>query len=172
MNARACLLIAALAVAAASAWLPRPRPPSGVEHSAFPGWPHTFEGEPLEPMGAGPQDVWFTRDFPGKVARFSARHRQVVIRWVNAPTRRLHPAGDCFAGAGYTLEHRPMQRLRSGPLMSCFAARKGNEVLHVCEHLRNYGAESWPDVSSWYWSALVAPAGAAWWSYVVVEREL
>jgi hypothetical protein len=62
----------------------------------------------------------------------------VVIRWVNAPTRRLHPASHCFQGAS---------------------------------SLRGTQGETWPDVSSWYWSALTAPAGSSWWSFVVVERE-
>jgi hypothetical protein len=122
-------------------------------------------------MAASPQDESFARDFPGRLARFSAGERQVVIRWINAPTRRLHPASHCFQGVGYQLTPLPMARDASGALMGCFSARKAGERLRVCEQLRGAGGQTWPDVSSWYWSALAAPAGSSWWSYVVVEQE-
>ena len=105
------------------------------------------------------------------MARFAAQDRQIVIRWVSSPTRRLHPASHCFTGAGYAVEPRPMRRSRDGELMGCFAARKNGETLHVCEQLRDSTGASSPDVSSWYWHALIAPAGNSWWSYVSVERQ-
>jgi len=121
-------------------------------------------------MPSGREDIWFTRDFPGRVARFAARDRQVVVRWVNSPPRRLHPASQCFHGAGYAVTPAPMRRSRDGALMSCFTARRGAEALAVCEQLRDPVGGSWPDVSAWYWHALMSPAGSAWWSFVVVER--
>jgi hypothetical protein len=163
-------LLAALAIAAAAPMLPRAPLPE-ARGAAFDAWPRTFDGEPLRRISAGPQDEWFARDFPGKVARFAAGGRQVVIRWVNAPTRRLHPASHCFQGSGYQLSPLPMRQDASGALMSCFSATKDGESLRVCEQLRGPRGETWPDVSSWYWSALVAPAGSSWWSYVVVEQQ-
>jgi hypothetical protein len=160
----------ALLLAASAPLLPRSSPPA--DSTGFPGWPATFEGQSLTPMQASKQDEYFTRDFPGKVARFAARDAQVVIRWVNSPTRRLHPASHCFAGAGYRIEPRPMRQRGNGGLMSCFAASRHGEVLEVCEQLRDGAGNSWPDVSAWYWHAVTAPAGSSWWSYVVVEREL
>ncbi len=150
-----------------------PRSSSPADSAGFPGWPSTYDGNSLAPMAASKQDEYFTRDFPGKVARFAAGDTQVVIRWVNSPTRRLHPAAHCFAGAGYQIEPRPMrQRAHQGGLMSCFAASRGGEVLEVCEQLRDSAGNSWPDVSAWYWHAVTAPSGSSWWSYVVVEHEL
>ena len=171
MKARAWLLTVALAMAAAAPLLPKATLPAAGGTAVFPGWPETFEGRRLQPMSAGPQDRFFTRDFPGRVARFASADRQVVIRWVNAPTRRLHPATQCFEGAGYQIEPRPMRRAADGALMSCFAAHKHSEALLVCEQLRDERGSSWPDVSAWYWSALAAPAGSGWWSYVIVEHE-
>ncbi len=164
------LLALALTAAAVTPLLPRAPAPHVVTHSGFPGWPREFEGVALEPVPASAQDSFFTRDFPGRVARFAAQDRQIVVRWVSAPTRRLHPAGHCFTGAGYAVEPRPMRRSKDGELMSCFAARKHVETLHVCEQLRDSTGASSPDVSSWYWHAVIAPAGNSWWSYVVVER--
>jgi len=163
-------MVAALAIAATAPLLPKASVPQ-AQGATFGGWPRTFDGEPLRPLAAGPQDAWFARDFPGKVARFAAGGKQVVIRWVNAPTRRLHPAAHCFEGAGYQLSPLPMGRSANGALMSCFSARKDGEALRICEQLRGTDEATWPDVSSWYWSALAAPAGSSFWSYVVVEHE-
>jgi hypothetical protein len=170
MKPRHPLFAALLALAAAAPLLPKPELPRPGAGAEFPGWPAAFEGASLERMAPGPQDAWFARDFPGRVARFTARDRQVVVRWVNSPTRRLHPAGHCFAGAGYAISPVPMRKSADGAPMSCFTARRGAESLNVCEQLRDSAGGSWPDVSAWYWHALAAPAGEAWWSYVVVER--
>ena len=103
--------------------------PSGVSRLAdFPGWPSRLDGRALTPLPPAAQDAYFTRDFPGKVARFAAGGRQVVLRWVNAPTRRLHPASHCFAGAGYAIKPLPMHAGSDGSLMSCFSARKPSEL--------------------------------------------
>ena len=171
MKARA-LLFACLLLAAASPLLPKASLPAGKGAASFPGWPSRLDGQALTPLPPAAQDAYFTRDFPGKVARFAAGRRQVVLRWVNAPTRRLHPASHCFAGAGYEINPLPMAVGDGGSLMSCFSARKPGEALRVCEQLRGAGAESWPDISSWYWHAVAAPSGSSWWSYVVVEREV
>lgn len=171
MKAHAGIFLLTLALASAAPLLPRPALPGAAGGAVFPGWPTEFDGVKLERMAPGREDAWFTRDFPGKVARFAADGRQVVLRWVNAPTRRLHPASHCFAGAGYTIEPLPMAVGGDGSLMSCFSARKPGEALRVCEQLRGAGTESWPDISSWYWHAVAAPSGSSWWSYVLVERE-
>lgn len=136
----------------------------------FPGWPAKIDGVTLRPLPPGPQDEYFARDFPGKVARFAAGGKQVVVRWVSSPTRRLHPAAHCFTGAGYQIRPLPMGEIGAGRA-SCFSASRAGEVLRVCEMLSDGAGASWPDVSSWYWQAVAAPAGASWWSYVIVEHE-
>lgn len=153
-----------------------PLAPASRERAApvedFPGWPTTFEGRPLTPIAAAPEDSFFARDFPGRIARFTDGSRQLVVRWVSEPTRRLHPAAHCFAGTGYAVAPLPLQHAADGALMGCFSARKGAATLRVCEILRDGEGRSWADVSAWYWSALLSPARAAWWSYVVVEPSL
>ena len=170
MKAHAGVFLLTLALASAAPLFPRPTLPANASAGGFPGWPAEFEGISLERMPPGREDAWFTHDFPGKVARFSARDRQIVVRWVSSPTRRLHPASQCFTGAGYAVVPAPMSRSRDGTLMGCFTARRGAGTLKVCEQLRDGAGRSWPDVSAWYWHALTSPAGGAWWSYVIVER--
>lgn len=170
MKAHAGIFLLTLALASAAPLLPRSTLLRSDAAASFPGWPTEFEGTKLERMPAGREDIWFTRDFPGKVARFAADDRQIVVRWVSSPTRRLHPASQCFTGAGYAVAPAPMTRSRDGALMSCFTARRGGDSLKVCEQLRDSAGASWPDVSAWYWHALTSPAGSAWWSFVVVER--
>jgi len=171
MKRRLSCFVVVLALAAAAPLLPISAAPATRDAQAFPGWPHEYEGVALQSMAPIAQDAFFTRDFPGRIARFAARDRQVVVRWVSSPTRRLHPASQCFVGAGFALSPLPMRRSADGALMSCFAARKPGEALRVCEQLRDSTGDTRPDVSSWYWHALVAPRGTTWWSYVVVERE-
>jgi hypothetical protein len=153
-----------------------PLAPSSRERAApvadFPGWPTTFEGRMLTPVEAAPEDSFFARDFPGRIARFTDGRRQIVVRWVSEPTRRLHPAAHCFAGTGYAITPLPLRHAADGALMGCFAARKGATRLRVCEILRDAAGRSWADVSAWYWSALLSPARGAWWSYVIVEPSL
>jgi hypothetical protein len=170
MKGHAGIFLLTLALASAAPLFPRPVLPAGGSTAAFPGWPTEFEGVALERMAPGREDAWFTRDFPGRVARFAARDRQVVVRWVSSATRRLHPASHCFTGAGYVVAPAPMVKTRDGALMSCFIARRGGEALKVCEQLRDPAGASWPDVSAWYWHALTSPAGGSWWSFVVVEH--
>ncbi len=171
---RVAIFCAVAVLAALTPVLPRPET-QATRVSTFPGWPEEFDGEKLDRLPPGPQDDWFARDFPGRVARFATADKQVVVRWIDAPTRRLHPASHCFRGAGYAISPRPMRVARRGGGMSCFTATKDGESLEVCEQIRHLDEDddgrTWPDVSSWYWSAVTAPAEESWWSYVVVTRE-
>ena len=168
MSARAAVFIL---MAALAAFAPEIRSPAAAPSlQGFPGWPAQVGGRPLTRLPPGPQDEWFARDFPGRIARFSSGEEQVVLRWINAPTRRLHPASHCFEGAGFAVEPRPMRRMH-GALAGCFVARRDGESLNVCEWIADSDGRSWSDVSSWYWSALAAPPARNWWSYVVVRRE-
>ena len=171
MNVRLATFCAAAVLASIAPALPRPTPSADDAAHEFPGWPRHFDGAPLSRLPPGPQDEWFARDFPGRVARFATQDKQVVIRWVDSPTRRLHPASQCFRGAGYSIAQLPMRLAGGAGAMSCFAATKGADVLEVCEKIEDANGRTWSDVSSWYWGALARPDAAGWWSYVVVTRE-
>jgi hypothetical protein len=164
------LALAAL-LAALAPLLSQARSRDTVAAGAFPGWPANFEGRPLNPLPLTPREALFVRDFPGRVGRFEDGRREIIVRWVSAATRMLHPAADCFRGIGYAVSPLPARRTTGGEIMSCFRATRGTEAMTVCELIRSPAGEHWPDVSAWYWSALLATSPAPWWSYVVSERE-
>ena len=143
-----------------------------VASDAFPGWPTHFEGRALTPLPLTPREAVFVRGFPGRVGRFHDGRREIIVRWVSAPTRLLHPAADCFRGIGYAVTPLPARRSADGHVMGCFRATRGKEAVTACELIRGTDGEHWPDVSAWYWSALLGASPAPWWSYVVAEPEV
>jgi len=138
-------------------------------------WPATFEGRPLTPLPLGERDQRFARDFPGQVGRFHDGQRELILRHVARPTRRLHPASDCLRAVGFAIDPLPARRGPDGTTWGCFAARRGDgarpaENLTVCEQIRDATTgRTWPDASSWYWPALAGGTTGSWWSTTVVE---
>jgi hypothetical protein len=137
----------------------------------FPGWPTHYEGRALTELPLTQREVAFVRDFPGRVGRFSDGRREIIIRWVGAPTRRLHPAADCLRGSGYAITPLPARTDAAGAAMGCFRARHGADSMTVCELIRDQRGASWPDVSAWYWNGMLGASPPPWWSFVVAERE-
>jgi len=169
VKARQTLLFAVLAAVAAIVPLADggTRPATA---SAFPGWPTHYEKRAIAALPPAPEDAWLSRQFPGRVARFSDGERQIVLRWVAGPTRLLHPAAQCFRGAGHAIDPAPMRRAAGGAAMSCFRATRDGGSFLICERIFD-GQRSWPDVSAWYWHALLSRAPAGYWAVVEVERE-
>jgi hypothetical protein len=168
-SAVAAFLLAAVAAALVPV-LGQARDPMQHGGPAFPGWPTHYEGRALTPMPLTQREAAFVRDFPGRVARFSDGSREIVIRWVGAPTRRLHSAADCLRGISYAIAPLPVRLDAAGNAMGCFRASDPSNVMTVCEVIRDEQGGSWPDVSAWYWNALFGTTRAAWWSFVVAER--
>jgi len=142
----------------------------GAVDATFPGWPLHYEGRPLTQMPLTGREAVFAQDFPGRVGRFSDGWREIIIRWVGAPTRRLHPAVDCFRASGYSIAPLPTRRDERGAAMACFRATRKAESIAVCETIHDEQGRSWPDVSGWYWHALLGWSVPPWWSFVVAER--
>lgn len=136
---------------------------------AFSGWPNQFAGKPLRALPMTELEQRFMSDFPGRIGRFTDGEREIVIRWVTEPTRKLHPASDCFQGLGYSVRPLPLHRDDGGALWSSFAASKGNDRLRVYERIHSESGESWTDVSAWYWSAV--SENGPWWAFTVAEKE-
>ena len=136
---------------------------------AFPGWPTSYEGRPLKALPLSERDAAFARDFPGHIGRFHDGQHAIIIRYLTEPTRRLHPASDCLRGVGYSITALPARRTSSGVVTSCLKAERQGQTLTVCESVRSTRGDHWPDVSSWYWAALVQGASGPWWSFVVAE---
>ena len=82
--------IAALASATVPLLSRAPRAMTAADAS-FPGWPTHFEGRPLTTLPLSERESAFSKDFPGHIGRFSDGRREIIVRYMSAPTRRLHP---------------------------------------------------------------------------------
>ncbi|MGD8914841.1 MAG: hypothetical protein PVI97_02940 [Candidatus Thiodiazotropha sp.] len=140
------------------------------ETSRFPGWPSEYEGKPLTQLELTDKEEVFVKGFPGKIGRFSDGVREMIIRWVERPTRKLHPASDCFKGNGYYITHQPIQVNEYGVEMGCFTASKDSKRLIVCEYIEARDGKGWSDISAWYWGALLKQSSKGWMSYVIAEK--
>ncbi len=149
--------------------LPRQRPPP--ESIPFPGWPATWEGRPLHPLPLSDRERAFATGFPGRVGRFSDGRREIILRWITAPTRKLHPGADCLRAIDYRITPRPMGMTGDGRRQNCLSAERHGERLRVCEWIRDGSGRSWSTVSAWYWHALFNPESAPWWAFAVAETE-
>ena len=141
-----------------------------MDVSDFPGWPQVYEGKTLTELALTDKEQGFAKGFPGKISRFSDGERELVIRWVNKPTRKLHPASDCFKGLGYYIKPLPIYLNSQGIEMGCFMAARGAIELRVCEYVESERGQSWSDISAWYWGVITEEPGMGWMSYVVAER--
>jgi len=135
----------------------------------FAGWPVAYERRALTEMPLTQREIAFARDFPGRIGRFSDGKREIIIRWVGVPTRRLHSAADCLRGIGYSIT--PLPARREGHAMSCLRASRGADIMTVCELIKDEQGLAFPDVSAWYWDALFGATRGPWWSFVVAERQ-
>jgi exosortase/archaeosortase family protein len=144
-----------------------------AEAAEFPGWPTHFEGHELKPLPLSEREQRFAAGFPGRIARFTASspngQREIILRWVVRETRALHSASDCFKGLGYAIHPLPMRVDESGNRWSSFEATRDSEGLRVLERIYA-GDESWTDVSTWYWQALLGKTRGPWWAVTVTER--
>jgi len=177
---RAHLIVCVLA--AAGPHVPRPCSrvtaaplPTGGATAATAGdadlaWPAEFEGRPLTELPLTGRDRRFADDFPGRIGRFTDGTRELIIRVTTRATRRLHPASDCLKAIGFTIDPLPARRGPDGSAWGCFAARRQQDALAVCEQIRDTEGRTWPDPSSWYWSALAGSSRGPWWSTTIVER--
>ena len=166
----AALLLAAAAAAAALA--PLLERSNGAAASApFPGWPTEYESRALNELPLTPREAAFVQDFPGRVGRFSDGTREIIIRWVGTPTRRLHSAADCFRGSGYTITPVAARKASDGIMMGCFRATLRGASMTVCEVIRDDRGGSWSDVSAWYWDGMLRSSAPPWWSFVVAQSE-
>ncbi len=140
---------------ACAPWI-APRP--GVVATGFPGWPERWDGQVLVPLPPDPADLAAAELFPGRIARFAAGDRRIVLRWVAGPTRALHPAGDCLRATGWRVEPaRPQQDAHGW--WSCVSAERDGHRLEIREQIRAADGRSWPDPSLWWWQARPIPGG-------------
>lgn len=128
-------------------------------------WPAGLVAPDWTPLPLGPREQRFARDFPGRIAVFAASGgRTFILRRIDQPTRKLHPAADCLRAVGYTIEPRPIHRQADGVEWGELRATRGNDVLRVRERILGADGRRWTDVSAWYWSAALGRAAGPWWA--------
>jgi hypothetical protein len=159
-----------LAFAAVAAFAAPILPDRSLSPALLPAWPARFDGRALEPLAPAPEDERLARDFPGRIKRFSDGRRQIVLHFVTGATRQLHPARDCFDAIGYAIAPAKMTVVPSGDLASCFEAVRGDVQIKVCERVIDARGRSFPDISSWYWPALLGQTQGPWMATTTVER--
>lgn len=133
--------------------------PKQVAHE----WPVQFEGRPLRPLALSPAEQRFAEDFPGQLSRFTDGRRNIVLRHVLRPTRKLHPAEDCFRALGYRIDQTQLhRRVGAAGLQRCFVVSRDDERLQVCDYIEDAAGQSFSDTSAWYWSALSGRSVGPW----------
>ncbi len=139
--------------------------PAAVEprYDNFVEWPTRFAGQPLRPLALSAVEQRFAAHFPGAIARFSAGEQVVTLRHVTRPTRKLHPAADCYRGLGYRIQAMHLEQRSDGAgLQRCFVASGHGVDLRVCEYIEDVAGQSFSDNSAWYWSALSGGSTGPW----------
>jgi hypothetical protein len=134
-------------------------------------WPTQFDGKPLSRLPAAGSDKTFTRGFPGQVAHFSDGNRHILLRQVGSATRSLHPSRDCYRAMGYAIEPLPIAKAPDGQSRACFSADKGSEHFRICEEVRDAAGVSFPEVTAYYWPALLGSSKGPWVAATIVEQK-
>ena len=154
------LLIATLLIAAS---LPFAAPASSIQDTTRAvEWPMTFDGQPLRPLALSPVELRFAAHFPGAIGRFASGSQTFVLRDVEQPTRRLHPAVDCYRGIGFVIAGEHLERDPQSRLWRCFVATREGRALRVCERIVDADGYAFTDVSSWFWAASLAQSHGPW----------
>lgn len=131
-------------------------------------WPRQYEGQALRPLALSAVEQRFADRFPGAIGRFADGRGTLVLRHVAAPTRMLHPAGDCYRGLGYRVSADALERLviagvgSGASLQRCFVAERNGHRLRVCEHIVDSTGQVYSDTSAWYWAAVTGRSQGPW----------
>jgi hypothetical protein len=171
LKARGEIAVLLLAAAAAALAPFMTRSDGAVASAPFPGWPTHYEGRALIELPLTPREAGFTQDFPGRIGRFFDGQRELIIRWIGTPTRKLHSAADCFRGSGYAVTPIAARKSSDGNTMGCFRATLHGVSMTVCEAIRDERGGSWSDVSAWYWDGMLRSSPPPWWSFVAAQSE-
>ena len=156
----AFVMVLCLLWSAASALHPSP---SAAPIAGFREWPSHWDGAPLRPMALGAVEQRFAERFPGAIARLTDGRQTLVLREVNAPTRLLHPAADCYRALGYRIGEIRLQRDPRDRLWRCFVTEgPGGQKLRVCERIVDAAGTAFTDTSAWYWAAASGRSQGPW----------
>jgi hypothetical protein len=165
---RIAAFLALLGVVAVLPVFAAPAAPERTVPVAFPGWPKRFLAPRMTRLPLSPMEHRFAQGFPGRIAKFSDAKRRFIVRFVAQPTRRLHPAADCFRSS-YRV--RPLPRCPAGTGVSggCFVAEREEGELLVHESITDATGQVFGDVSAWYWATMQGVSQGPWWSITTIS---
>jgi hypothetical protein len=159
------LLLCALACA-----LPdRAASPEPLRHAEL--WPSEWAGRPLQLLVMSSAEYRLAERFPGRVGRFSDGTQVLVLREVHTPTRELHPAADCYRGAGHRVAGTRLESDAAGALWRCFTAERDGAKQQVCERIVDALGRGFTDTSGWYWAALTGHSRGPWQAVIRASME-
>lgn len=126
-------------------------------------WPAEWDGAVLRPLALSAVEERFARQFPGRMARLTDGRQVLVLRQVDAPTRMLHPATDCYRALGYRITDARLETDRQQRRWRCFlATRTDGTALRVCERIVDSTGHTFTDSSAWYWAAASGRSHGPW----------
>jgi len=140
---------------------------SPVAHENIPTY---FHHQALTPVPFTDKEAAFYRNFPGNAAAFIQGDRRLIWRMVEQPTRKMHPARDCFRGMGYRIEELGLRKDPYEKVWSSFLAHRDDESLRVSEAIHDATGGTCSDVSAWFWEACLNPDQGPWTYWVLIER--
>jgi hypothetical protein len=155
-------LLAAMVVAAIAPLFAAPGGGAPGARAPLPAWPHELDGRPLTRVPLSAEQSRLLAGFPGDAARFVDGERDILMRWVTQPTRRLHPAEDCYRGWGFEVGPAKIRADRDGRRWRCFEVTRRGITRQVCEQIRDPDGSNYTDVSSWYWDATLQRTQGPW----------
>ncbi|HTE20918.1 MAG TPA: hypothetical protein VK689_21345, partial [Armatimonadota bacterium] len=123
---------------------------------------------------------------PGPLAHFALPDgSELLLRWVDRPSRALHPAEDCYRGQGYALTPLPPvsapapvtlnapESGRAKPVLwRRFRATRDGAEWEVRSLILSQGGETYPDPGWWWWKTNGPGASdrGPWWAVTLQRR--
>ncbi len=128
-------------------------------------WATQMDGKMLRPLALSAVEQRFAKDFPGAIARFMNGDRIITLHHVEKPTRKLHPAVDCYRALGYKISQYSLEEQASAQgtrLQRCFLATLNGQTLRICESILDARGQQFTDTSAWYWASLSGQSKGPW----------
>lgn len=135
----------------------------------FPGWASAPLPNDFTPVAPSQREARFAKGFPGQIGVFTDGTRTYVARWINSPTRKLHPASDCLRALGYAVKPMPIFASADGTRWGTSTAQHDAESLRVFERIIDCAGREWTDVSAWFWAAALGHSAGPWWAVTIFE---